>query len=204
MRAPFSAVIAISLGIIVLLGYFVPIGPLISLRIVLLDWAVILAGVALLVGVVNLFYVHWKKTSDGNMDSLYSAVTVFALLVTIVLVGWFGPTHAFSLWIFDYIQVPVESSLMAVLAITLAYASARLLRRRIDLLSVVFLATTLVILLATAPIFGIELPGLGDLRDWIAQVPATAGARGILLGVALGIIATGLRVLMGADRPYGG
>ncbi len=204
MRAPFSAVIAISLGIIVLLGYFVPIGPLISLRIVLLDWAVILAGVALLVGVVNLFYVHWKKTSDGNVDSLYSAVTVFALLVTIVLVGWFGPTHAFSLWIFDYIQVPVESSLMAVLAITLAYASARLLRRRIDLLSVVFLATTLVILLATAPIFGIELPGLGDLRDWIAQVPATAGARGILLGVALGIIATGLRVLMGADRPYGG
>lgn len=204
MRAPFSAVIAISLGIIVLLGYFVPIGPLIGLRIVLLDWAVILAGVALLVGVVNLFYVHWKKTSDGNVDSLYSAVTVFSLLVTIVLVGWFGPTHAFSLWIFDYIQVPVESSLMAVLAITLAYASARLLRRRIDLLSVVFLATTLVILLATAPIFGIELPGLGDLRDWIAQVPATAGARGILLGVALGIIATGLRVLMGADRPYGG
>lgn len=204
MRAPFSAVIAISLGIIVLLGYFVPIGPLTSLRIVLLDWAVILAGVALIVGVVNLFYVHWKKTSEGNMESLYSGVLVFALLITLVLVGWFGPTHTFSLWIFNYIQVPVESSLMAMLAITLAYASARLLRRRIDLLSGVFLATTLVVLLATAPLFGIEIPGLGELRDWIAQVPATAGARGILLGVALGVIATGLRVLMGADRPYGG
>lgn len=204
MRAPFSAVIAISLGIIVLLGYFVPIGPLTSLRIVLLDWAVILAGVALIVGVVNLFYVHWKKTSEGNMESLYSGVLVFALLITLVLVGWFGPTHTFSLWIFNYIQVPVESSLMAMLAITLAYASARLLRRRIDLLSGVFLATTLVVLLASAPLFGIEIPGLGELRDWIAQVPATAGARGILLGVALGVVATGLRVLMGADRPYGG
>lgn len=204
MRAPFSAVIAISLGIIVLLGYFVPIGPLTSLRIVLLDWAVILAGVALIVGVVNLFYVHWKKTSEGNTESLYSGVLVFALLITLVLVGWFGPTHTFSLWIFNYIQVPVESSLMAMLAITLAYASARLLRRRIDLLSGVFLATTLVVLLATAPLFGIEIPGLGELRDWIAQVPATAGARGILLGVALGVVATGLRVLMGADRPYGG
>jgi hypothetical protein len=28
-----------------------------------------------------------------------------------------------------------------------------------------------------------------------------AGMRGILLGVALGIIATALRVLIGADRP---
>jgi hypothetical protein len=31
-----------------------------------------------------------------------------------------------------------------------------------------------------------------------------AGARGILLGVALGTVATGLRILIGADRPYGG
>jgi hypothetical protein len=29
-----------------------------------------------------------------------------------------------------------------------------------------------------------------------------AGARGILLGVALGTVATGLRVLLGIDRPY--
>jgi DNA-binding beta-propeller fold protein YncE len=38
----------------------------------------------------------------------------------------------------------------------------------------------------------------------IAQVLAGAGARGILLGMALGILTTGLRILFGADRPYGG
>jgi hypothetical protein len=31
-----------------------------------------------------------------------------------------------------------------------------------------------------------------------------AGARGILLGVALGSLTTGLRILIGADRPYSG
>ncbi len=31
----------------------------------------------------------------------------------------------------------------------------------------------------------------------------TGAARGIVLGVALGAITTGLRVLLGADRPYG-
>jgi len=33
---------------------------------------------------------------------------------------------------------------------------------------------------------------------------ATAGARGILIGIALGALTTGLRVLFGVDRPYGG
>jgi len=33
---------------------------------------------------------------------------------------------------------------------------------------------------------------------------AAGGARGILLGVALGTLTTGLRILFGADRPYGG
>ena len=33
-------------------------------------------------------------------------------------------------------------------------------------------------------------------------VPALAGTRGIILGVALGTVVTGLRLLMGIDRPY--
>jgi hypothetical protein len=45
---------------------------------------------------------------------------------------------------------------------------------------------------------------LAELRSWIARVPAAAGARGLILGVALGIVATGLRVLAGVDRPYEG
>jgi hypothetical protein len=42
------------------------------------------------------------------------------------------------------------------------------------------------------------------IRPFIAQVLAAAGARGILLGVALGTLTTGLRILFGVDRPYGG
>jgi hypothetical protein len=62
------------------------------------------------------------------------------------------------------------------------------------------------VVLGTAP-----LPYVGDtfllsgmLRPFLAQVMAAGGARGILIGVALGALTTGLRVLFGADRPYGG
>jgi hypothetical protein len=204
MRAPFSAAIAIAIGLIILSGYFLPFGILISLRVVLLEWAVTLAAIALLVGIGNLFYVHWRKATQAQPNSLYSIVLLVSLVLTLAIVGWFGPTHNYSLWIFNNIQVPIESSLMAILAILLAYAIVRLLRRQINLFSLIFVVTTVVILVATAPIFGVDVPGLNELRTWVSQVPAVAGARGILLGVALGILATGVRILVGADRPYGG
>jgi prolyl-tRNA editing enzyme YbaK/EbsC (Cys-tRNA(Pro) deacylase) len=62
------------------------------------------------------------------------------------------------------------------------------------------------ILFATAPLpFIGTIPVLSDtVRLFFAQVLAAAGARGILLGVALGTLTTGIRILFGADRPYGG
>lgn len=200
-----SAAIAIGVGLVVLLGFFFETPILISLRLILLQWAVILAAAALLVGLLNLLSVHINRMTEGGGSAFYSLVLVAALVTTFGLGILFGPDHPWPRWIFTNIQVPVETSLMAVLAVSLAYASARLLHHRTNLFSVIFVATALLVLLGTGSFPGGELPFIGDvIRPWLAQVPAAAGARGILLGVALGIIATGLRVLMGVDRPYGG
>ena len=101
MRAPLSAAIAIAIGLIILFGYFLPFGILISLRVVLLEWAVTLAAIALLVGIGNLFYVHWRKATQAQPNSLYSIVLLVSLVLTLAIVGWFGPTHNYSLWIFN-------------------------------------------------------------------------------------------------------
>jgi hypothetical protein len=205
MRTPISTAVAILVGLMILLGYFVPLEPLLSFRVMLLQWTVILAAFALLVGVVNLFRVHWTKVKTGQPANFYSFVLIVALGLTLAVVGYYGPTSTPSVWIFSYIQVPVEASLMALLTIVLAYAGVRLLHRRLNALAIVFLLTVLVVLLGTAPLLFIgEAPVLNLIRDLIVQIPAVAGARGLLLGIALGAIATGLRILMGADRPYGG
>jgi len=47
------------------------------------------------------------------------------------------------------------------------------------------------------------VPVLVDVKDWILDVPTLAGVRGILLGVALGAVLTGIRLLLGVERPYG-
>lgn len=206
MKVPISIVIAIAFGLIVLLGYFIPLPLLTNLKDILIQWGMIVASTALFVGVVNLLRVHWGKIRQSRPGSAYSFVLIGSLAVTLVVAGLFGPTGYWPLWIFNNIQLPVESSLMAILAVVLVYSAARLLRRRIDLFSVIFVIIVLVILLGSGPIFGIEIPGFhgpDGLRALIMQIPAVAGARGILLGVALGTIATGLRILMGVDRPYG-
>lgn len=204
MRNPVYAAIAIGVGIVVLLGYFFPQDLFVNLRIILLRWASILAAVALLVGVVNLFSVHWRKSVTDESNRINSLALVVAFVITLGVTSLAGPTHPVSLWIFNYVQIPIEGSLMGLLTVVLIYAGIRLLRRKPNLLSIIFIATTVVILLMTGPLFGIDLPGLAGLRTWIGDVPAVAGARGILIGVSLGIVAAGLRILMGADRPYGG
>ncbi len=93
---------------------------------------------------------------------------------------------------------------MAVVVIALAYAAVRLFSRRMSVFTLIFLGTVLLVLVGMITLPFMPLPILNDLRSWITQVLAIGGARGILLGVALGTLATGLRVLMGADRTYDG
>lgn len=204
-----STAIAIASGVLVLAGYFYvqngngQASLFMNIRLTLLDWAVILAGFAVFIGIYNLFQVHFKKIKKTQLGSLYSLLLLISLAVTFLL-GLVKPS--LMGYVFTTVQLPVEASLMALLAVTLTYASIRLLRRRLNLLSVIFLITALLILLGTAPLpFLGNIPVLSDwMRPFIAQVMAAAGARGILLGVALGTLTTGLRILFGADRPYGG
>ena len=132
----FYAVIAISVGALVLIGYFVP--AVASFQRLLLEWAVILAGIALLVGIGNLFSVHFARVRARRKGYLYSLVTLVSLL-SVLLLGVAGVDAATS-FAMDAVMIPVEISLMAVLAVTLVYASIRLLRERTDLKSIIFLS----------------------------------------------------------------
>ena len=207
-----NAVIAIVFGVLVLLGYFLPKYKIISdLGGQLLQWAIFLAAFAMLVGILNLVSVHLKKISTRQRGAAYSAVLLLALVLTLALVSLDlatdgnGPAGFWSLWLFNSIQIPIEISLLALLAIVLALTAARLLGRRPNTFTVIFLLTVVIVLLGAAPLYLVgEVLPLNTLRGWATNLLAVGGARGLLLGVALGTIATGLRVLMGADRPYGG
>jgi len=199
----FTAAFAIASGLIVLAGYFFPVQPLIQLQLVLTDWAIIIAGFAVLIGIFNLIAVQMERIRLRQRGSTYGAVLVLSLILTFGFGLLLGPNDPFMRLAVDAVIVPVEATLMAILAVTLIYASIRLLRRRLDLMSVVFLFIAIVFLLAVMPTpFG-NFPGSDFIID-VTGMFSRGGARGLLLGIALGTLLTGLRVLFGIDRPYGG
>ena len=57
-------------------------------------------------------------------------------------------------------------------------------------------------LLTTLPLA--ELAPLRPWREWLMTVPVSAGARAMLIGIALATVTAGLRALLGQDRSYRG
>jgi len=201
----FAPAIAIATGLLVLLGYFLPIPALQAIRLLMLQWMSILVAVAVLVGIFNLLNVHMKRLRQKGKDGIYSLFLIASLLLTLVVGLIQGPQHPMMTSIFQSIILPIERSLFAIMAVTLIYAGIRLFRYRQDMMAMLFLLTVIVVMLGTAPLPFVQIPLVGDLiRPTILRIFAVGGARGLLLGIALGTLITGLRTLMGVERPYGG
>jgi hypothetical protein len=201
-----TAVIAIAAGILILAGYFLQdfFPGFIGVQTLLLNWAIIITGMAALVGIFNLISVHTDKIRLREKGSIYSAVLVIGLVATLLFGMILGTDNGAMNILMNGIIIPAETALLGILTVSLLYAAIRLLRRRADMMSIIFLLTAAFLMLGSATLPFINIPILGTLARWVTQVWALGGARGILIGVALGTLTTGLRVLFGADRPYGG
>jgi len=200
LRRTLPTAIAIAVGIFVLLRIFVPIPFLDAIGEYFIETAIIIAAFALFLGVLNVLRVHSRKIRQGP-GRLYSFVLILAMLIVlgVGLILPEGPSAPAVQWIFENIQVPIQASLSALLVFFVVVAAYRLLARR-NLESVVILIVTLLVLLGQVAV-GL-VPVLTQVKDWILDVPAMAGVRGILLGVALGAVLTGIRLLLGVERPY--
>ncbi len=200
MKSPLATAIAISVGVILLAGYFIVTPILQNLRFVLLDWAIILGGFAAVVGILSLLRTHWRRLRKKNY---YSIIFIIAFLLTAIVGLFLGPSNPTFGKVITKIQVPLEASLLAVLFFILIFAAIRLFEKRQTFMGILFIISTLLFLFIGSSFltFGQSIPGIGAIISTIQALPI-AGARGILLGMALGGIAAGVRILIGVDRPY--
>jgi hypothetical protein len=151
-------------------------------------------------GFANVVSVHWSRIRTQKPGAIYSIVLLLSLFGTLGF-GLGGPLSVGGQNIFNYILQPLEATFFALLALFVATAAFRAFRVR-NLESFFFVLFAVIVLLGQVPVSIYLWPEFPVIKDWVLNVPTLAGVRGILLGVSLGVIATGLRVLMGADRPY--
>ncbi|MCI0474716.1 MAG: hypothetical protein L0Y55_00560 [Anaerolineales bacterium] len=186
------------MGLVTLIDYFFDLPILDALGMAFRQWTIILTAFALLLGLINLLQVHLRRIIRRDEASTgYSIIVVITAALVTSAGLWFGLPSAPMTWIFDHMYVPLQGAFFALVAFFLATAAYRALRAR-NLETTLMLLAALVVFLGQTPLLGI----LADAREWILNVPSTAGVRGILLGVALGTLATALRLLIGLDRPY--
>jgi hypothetical protein len=198
--------VAMAVGILVLLALFTTDPTLDEIGAYLVNLTVIVAAFAFFLGVVNVLRVHARRVHEKQKGSAYSVVLLAAMLLIIIL-GLptipgqpSGPSQPAVAWIFQNIQFPIQASFSALLVFFLMTAALRLLTVR-NLESAIMLLVVFLVLAGQVTL-GL-VPLLPEIRDWIINVPAMAGVRGILLGVGLGAVLTGIRLLLGVERPYG-
>jgi hypothetical protein len=113
-------------------------------------------------------------------------------------------------WLYEYAFKPLQATIFAMLAFYVASAAFRAFRAK-NIEAILLLGTAFIILLGRtfAGVFLTAwmpeaLSGLKieNLTVYIMQVFNTAGNRAIMIGIALGIASTSLKVLLGVDRSY--
>ena len=194
-----SIAIACGVGIVVLADFFFTHPVLDALGATFREWAILLTAFALLLGMINLLLVHGKRIvrRDEGGSLGYSLIVLITATVVAVIGFLYGLPSSEMTWIFDTFYAPLQSTLYALLAFFLASAAYRAMRAK-SIETFWMVVAALVVFIGQTPLLNV----LSEAKDWVLRVPAEAGIRGIMIGVALGTIATGLRLLIGLDRPY--
>ncbi|WP_013629698.1 hypothetical protein [Rubinisphaera brasiliensis] len=113
-------------------------------------------------------------------------------------------------WSYEYAFRPLTATMFALLAFYVASAAFRAFRAK-NFEAFLLLATAFIILLGRTPAGVALTAGLPDelamlkvenITVFIMSVINTAGNRAIMIGIALGIVSTSLKILLGVDRSY--
>ena len=200
-----GTIIVIVVGVFTLFGLTTPLPYFSSAADLLLQIITITIAVTVLIGIFNLLTVHLRRIGGRSHGWGYSLVLVLSLLAVIVLTileraKVLDSQPALTTILLEQVQVSVELALASLVLFALVYGAYRVLRKRVSGWGFVFVLVLLIVLAGALPLPGLVL--LAAARDWLMAVPVSAGARGILLGIALATVVTGVRVLIGQDRSY--
>lgn len=113
-------------------------------------------------------------------------------------------------WSYEYAFKPLTATMFALLAFYVASAAFRAFRAK-NLEALLLLSTAFLILLGRTPM-GVALTAwlpdslsllkVENLTAFVMSIINTAGNRAIMIGIALGIVSTSLKILLGVDRSY--
>ena len=171
---------------------------------IVLNWAVITASAALLVAIAALILTHLRNVLGGKRGFLFSLILISAFLASFIGALVLGVDNGEYLRWVAAVQLPLESSLLGLAALVMTAAALQIFRNRgWSLLTISFGISALVFLvIALGLLQALNIPVLTTVINYLQRLPMI-GARGLLIGIGIGALLMGLRVVLGLERPWG-
>ena len=180
MKRILPLIVGILSGLVVLAAmFFVPQGS--SVLGAVLNWVIIVAGVALLVAIASLVLV----------------ISFLATLIFGLIRGVDDPV--FLKWVGAVIR-PIETALLGLVALIMMSAAMKIFRERgWSALTVSFgVSAVIFLILGLGFLQNLNIPVLTEVIRLVETLPMI-GARGLLLGVGIGLLMMAFRVLFGME-----
>lgn len=215
MKREFPLFLTGAIGIFMILSFFVPHQVVSVPADFLQTTTIVLVACGYVLGGANVLRVNATTILKRQPGWPYRLVLVASLIATVAfgLVdgcaqrGGFLNEGTRSKWIYDQLYSPMSATMFALLAFFIASAAFRAFRIRTTEAALLAVAA-LVVMLGRVPLTNALTEWLPEglrlqaLQEWIMEVPQNAAKRAILIGAALGVMATGLRVILGIERTY--
>ena len=168
----------------------------------LLEWATVVYAFALILGSISLWNSHARKIRQRASGWQYSLVTLATLVAVTGLGVWKGIEEGTPVSsIYNTVNSPLASTMFALLAFFIASAAFRAFRAR-NVEATLLLATALVMMIGRVTIGEFLWSGFPGLTEWLLDVPNLAAKRAVAIGVGLGAVSTGLKIILGIERGY--
>lgn len=208
MKRQGPVIVAFIVGMLMVVQFFTPNPAFLYLYNLFLDWKQVVLGCTLILGTWSLIRYHTRRIERKQQNWQYSYVTLTGLAVMLLAaLIWKTETGPYR-WMFQNMQVPMQSTMFSLLAFFVASASYRAFRARTVSATLLLIAGALV-MLGRVPV-GAYIGGTvngheitaSTIADWVLNVPNLAAKRGIMIGVGLGMTATAIKIVLGIETTY--
>ena len=151
--------------------------------------------------------------SKRKPDWFFALTTIMSFGVILIAGLGFSGGRAFIEpgtqfdYLYRHVYSALSSTMFAMLAFFVASASYRAFRARNKEATLLLLAAFFV-MMGRVPLgdmmtgFMPEGARLSNVADWVMNFPNAAGQRAIMIGIALGIVSTSLRIILGIERSH--